>query len=352
MKNPACNIIWLASCLVLAGRIDCADKPAVDSGAKPGESSAKDNSAGGNATLKKMAGMAGFPSEKSTAKSELAEGFGPPAGGWPANAKKGFLKAVKVEGIDEPRAFYHLDVPNDYSAEKPWPLVMVLHGGPSGHAGDLVGVLAGRIVKNKAIAVFPEALRAQVLEWNYPHEGAYLLHVIRQVAKTYRIDPCRVYLIGHSMGGGGTYANGAILSDMWAGIGPMSGWYWTGSAPRPKPEFINWLKTMPTYILHGDKDPAVPVKLGQMADADLKRIGNTDYIYRELPGVGHDVPNHGEELDKLLEWLMKHKKPVPANFQEAAKKLAEWGALYQWTPGEPIGSYAGDKQAQQGPAKK
>lgn len=297
----------------------------------------------------KAAKIAGTPS------ATAPQGFEAPKAGWPADAKKGLVKAVSVEGITDdvlkmiekaggmklpcpdskaPTPIYHMVVPADYSSEKAWPLVLVLHGGP-GRADNLLGVVGGRLSKRGAIAVFPQSLRDVLLEWNYPHEGMYLLSIVKQVAKTYHVDPKRVYLIGHSMGGGGTWLNGAVLRNVWAAIGPMSGWYKPTPAPAP-----SLYKDMPTYCVHGDQDRNVPVQLSRMADKELKQAGNTNYVYVEMPGVGHDVPRYGEEMDKLCDWILKQTKPTPADLKIAEADLLKWAGKFGWTPeGSPVGSY-------------
>jgi poly(3-hydroxybutyrate) depolymerase len=50
-----------------------------------------------------------------------------------------------------------------------------------------------------------------------------VMNVIGLVRKEYRIDPSRIYLMGHSMGGAGVWSMAHRHPDQWAAIGPMSG---------------------------------------------------------------------------------------------------------------------------------
>lgn len=50
-----------------------------------------------------------------------------------------------------------------------------------------------------------------------------VLNVIEIVRSEYKVDPKRMYLMGHSMGGFGTWFLGQKHIDMWAAIAPMSG---------------------------------------------------------------------------------------------------------------------------------
>jgi dienelactone hydrolase len=47
--------------------------------------------------------------------------------------------------------------------------------------------------------------------------------VLEIVSREYSVDPDRVYLMGHSMGGMGTYVLGRKYAERWAAIAPMSG---------------------------------------------------------------------------------------------------------------------------------
>lgn len=267
------------------------------------------------------------------------------SGKWPADAPTGFHKKVKLDVMAKhPRAYYHIAIPEKYTREKQWPLFILLHGGPHGAGADnMVPFFKGGLMKRGVISVYPMALEEQLLAWNYPHEMAYILQIIRQVGTTYRIDPKRIYLTGHSMGGGGAWAQGAVLRDTWAGIGPMSGWF----KPTPAPD-VKLYKGLPIYILHGEKDRAVPVRLSRMADSALKKIGHKDYVYRELEGVGHGVfapwkKVGAPEIGKMVAWLMAHERPKPANLKAAMVRLAKWGKAFGWTPtGSPVGSYEDD----------
>jgi poly(3-hydroxybutyrate) depolymerase len=277
-------------------------------------------------------------------KSDYAEGFGPPAGGWPADVKPGYRRDNTVPGVDAPGAF-DVWVPAGYTPDKAWPLVVVLHGGPGGRPIQMASIFAMGFAEKGAISVYPQALKPVLLEWNYPHEMAYVVRIVMQAAKMYHVDPCRLYLMGHSMGGGGAWAQGAVLRDVWAGIAPISGWY--GANPPPKDE---WLANMPIYCLHGDADQSVPVQRSRLAAEAMKKVGNKQFIYRELAGVGHqdilaDRAKNGPELAKMADWLLAQKRRKPADLKAAGRALAEWGKTFHWSPeGGLLGSYADEQK--------
>ncbi|MCZ7644684.1 MAG: dienelactone hydrolase family protein [Planctomycetota bacterium] len=297
---------------------------------------------------RKARAMAGLPpddpaeagrthAKAGAAAPALVPGFEPQAGGWPADAPKGFQKAVKVEGLDEPDALYHLFVPNEYTPQKEWPAALVLHGGPGGNAGNLVPTFAKRLTERGVLAIFPQALGNKVLlEWNYPHQVRYLRAIVQQIAQRYRLDPSRVYLMGHSMGGGGTWCQGALGKDVWAAIAPLSGWY--AAMPRVSPDLY---KDLPVYAIHGTADAQVPCSRTDLAEQEFKKLGKADFVYRRLDGVGHDVfTGQGEELDKLCDWLVKQKRAAPANWAGEEEQLVKYGRFFKWSPDGPLGKYA------------
>ena len=146
----------------------------------------------------------------------------------------GTVQHVRIAAAaDEKDAWYHLLVPKDYSPKTAWPLMVVLHGGPGGNGPDDIIAFYNQVPRKGVITVLPNALsRTKLLEWNYPNEGEYLIFTVRQIAQTYQIDPRRIYLTGVSMGGGGTWANGAILHDLWAAISPVAGYYKPDAPPE------------------------------------------------------------------------------------------------------------------------
>ena len=65
--------------------------------------------------------------------------------------------------------------------------------------------------------LFPQSQR---VDWRAGSPDARrALDILAEVEKDYRIDPCRVYLTGISMGGYGTWSLAARYPDRWAASG-------------------------------------------------------------------------------------------------------------------------------------
>ncbi|RMF77269.1 MAG: alpha/beta hydrolase, partial [Planctomycetota bacterium] len=142
------------------------------------------------------------------------------------------------------------------------------------------------------------------------------LEVLEHARREFAIDPSRVYLTGHSMGGHGAWSLGALFPSRFAAIGPSAGWIsfdsyarrggaWTGD-----PHFADLLRRAAAasdtlahlgnyrqqgvYILHGDDDDNVPVEQARRMRDRLDEF-HRDVEYYEQRGAGHWWDNDPEE---------------------------------------------------------
>ncbi len=133
------------------------------------------------------------------------------------------------------------------------------------------------------------------------------LEVLALVEKELNIDPERVYLTGHSMGGHGTWHIGETFPDRFAAIGPSAGWlsfysYRSRKGPdastpigailaratSPSDTFALApnLKQEGVYVLHGSDDDNVPVTESRRMVEVLSGF-HRDFVYHEQKGAGH-----------------------------------------------------------------
>jgi predicted peptidase len=97
--------------------------------------------------------------------------------------------------------------------------------------------------------------------------------------KRYKIDEDRVYCLGHSMGGAGTFTAIYQHPDRFAAAIPTAGVF------QPWQDFRR-IKDIPIWTFHGDDDPTVPYIFTKYAFGRLKSIGaNTKFT--TLKGVKH-----------------------------------------------------------------
>jgi hypothetical protein len=132
------------------------------------------------------------------------------------------------------------------------------------------------------------------------------LEVLEIAKREYGIDPNKVYLTGHSMGGHGTWILGATFPQLFSALAPSAGWrsFFTygGKPVETGSELIDFIgtasntsathllfdnyKNQEIYVIHGDADDNVPVSEARAMKKvfeDMKKpIG-----YHEQPGAGH-----------------------------------------------------------------
>src|SRR5205807_3884633 len=119
------------------------------------------------------------------------------------------------------------------------------------------------------------------------------------VRKEYSVDADRIYLMGHSMGGGGTLYLGAKHPDLWAALAPIA-----PAIFRPTSD-LEKIKHVPVILVQGDKDNLVKVERVRPWAEKMKELKMTcEYI--EVPGGGHiDII---KEMPKIIEFFNAHKK--------------------------------------------
>jgi predicted peptidase len=127
-----------------------------------------------------------------------------------------------------------------------------------------------------------------------------VMNVVEIVRKEFNVDEKRIYLIGHSMGGAGTWHLGSKYADTWAGLAPIA------PAAFGQPTGLDKIKHIPVIVVQGDADNLVPVAGTRRWVDKLKELGVT-YEYLEIPGGGHgDVIGTG--VPKIFEFFEKQQK--------------------------------------------
>jgi predicted peptidase len=222
-------------------------------------------------------------------------------------ADTGFLDK-SYESPDGKTYQYVLFVPHDYKKGTPTPLILSLHGAGETKGGKKMPVEVGigtAIKKREKLFPFITIIpQAPVRGWQAGGESAKMaLGILEQVEKEYSVDPKRKYLTGLSMGGFGTWSLAAAMPDKWAAIVPICG----GVRGTTADEVAKKIKDIPTWVFHGDKDPAVPVQQSRDMVAALEKAGGHPK-YTEYPGVPHNSWDKAYDTDELYKWLLEQKK--------------------------------------------
>lgn len=210
---------------------------------------------------------------------------------------------------------YALFVPTGYDAESPAPLLVSLHGlgrtydwlmgyhGLLDQAeahGFLVvtplgytrrGWYGARTTDIDGRALGPEAARSE----------QDVMHVLARVRDEFAIDPERIYLWGHSMGGAGTLHLAAAYPDVWAGIGLVAPATPDGAEPET---FLPQIRHIPAIVLHGTEDELIPVTLIRAWVTAMADLG-MQHVYVEIEGGDHSllISQNAANMRKIVDFL-------------------------------------------------
>ena len=248
--------------------------------------------------------------------------------------------AVPPEILDafEARLFdgmpYRLLLPAKFEATKQYPLILNLHGG-AGVGDDNKSNLrnwSAKFVEPDWRAKFPcivvapqatgswtvtgemipeltnslkqtysQAWQKRIEERNYPPGSisngplTKAFALIDHLTQEFPLDTNRVYVIGHSMGGAGSWNAVWTAPERFAAAIPSAG----GLLPWKDPAKF---KNVPIRAFHGGSDPVVPTGFSREIFARMKKV-NGNLKYTELKDVKHNASQfafsyHGDEPEK------------------------------------------------------
>jgi acetyl esterase/lipase len=237
----------------------------------------------------------------------------------PATIETGFLdRTVTVDG----RPYrYQIFVPPTYVPARRWPVILFLHGsgerGSDGYIQTQIG-LAPAIRQNAAripaIVIFPQATADS--SWTGTLARVAIAE-LDQTMREYQADPARVYLTGLSMGGNGAWYIAYRNPKRFAALVPICSWvspsFWKSDPVVPADSgevfsaLARQLRQVPTWIFHGEIDPAVPVDESRKAFAALQAAG-AGVQYTEIPGTGHNSWDPAYGSPKLWAWVLAQRR--------------------------------------------
>jgi predicted peptidase len=222
------------------------------------------------------------------------------------DAPKTGFQTLTHKDADGKEVKYILFVPHDYKGDKPFPLILFLHG--AGETADgknegkqtKVGIGPAVEKQEKTFPAFVLMPQAQKRGWTADgEEGKRAMDILAEVQKNYKIDDKRLYLTGLSMGGFGTWSFATKYPEKWAAIVPICGGGNVKDAEK--------IKDIPCWCFHGDADTAVKVDRSREMIKALKDAGGSPK-YDEYPGVGHNSWDKAYATKELYEWLFDQKK--------------------------------------------
>jgi predicted peptidase len=227
-----------------------------------------------------------------------------------------FNRTITLNGHNYP---FRIFLPRDLSHVHQIGVLLYLHGAGERGTDGLLPTTAGlgpAIQKNVSefpfVVVFPQCPVDSAWQGE-PAEAA--LTALDTVLSRYHIDGRRVYLVGVSMGGFGTWefalkhpGKFAAIVSVCGGIVPppddprLRAPTVRLEGPDPYLAVARRLRGIPAWLFHGALDRIVPVAESRNLVKAFRDIG-TPVRYTEYDDVGHTSWNRAFSTTELWEWL-------------------------------------------------
>ena len=211
---------------------------------------------------------------------------------------------------------YVLHVPDDYRGDEPFPLVVVLGGGP-GRAIPTAQTARSSLEPRGALAAFPQANGM----WWEEEPAAAVEALLAEVLGDLNVDTDRVTLTGFSNGGTGSILYASRTPHRFAAVASLMG----GGLPffeGTDPVDAAAIACIPFLFVHGDRDELIPSWASERT-ARAMRKANPGAVaeVHVLPGRPHDVV-YGRDEGLTFPFLEKQaREPFPRQVSLRARTL-------------------------------
>jgi phospholipase/carboxylesterase len=216
----------------------------------------------------------------------------------PANENTGVFHNQNEPGS---RGGFSLYVPEYYTPDRAWPLVMALHGG-SGNGRGFLWTWLREARSHGAVLIAPTATGQPPGKTTWALMGddtdtPNLMRILDSVRARWKVDAERMLLTGMSDGGTFCYVTGLESASPFTHVAPVAATFHPLMAEMADAER---LRGLPIHIVHGSLDWMFPVQVARQTSEMLAAAG-ANVIYRELDDLSHCYPR--EMNAPMLQWL-------------------------------------------------
>jgi predicted peptidase len=127
-----------------------------------------------------------------------------------------------------------------------------------------------------------------------------VMELIDELLSELSVDKSRLYVMGLSMGGFGTFDLLSRRPELFAAAVPICG----GGDARMAEKYA---AHTPLWVFHGDEDNVVPAELSRIMVSAIEEAGG-DVKYTEYNGVGHNSWDPAFAEEDLLPWIFNKQK--------------------------------------------
>lgn len=186
-------------------------------------------------------------------------------------------------------------VPAAYSAERPAPLMLMLHGA-GGNARHGLPLLRHLADKAGLILLVPDS-REQTWDvisgGDYGPDVAYIDRALEQTFGRYNVDPTRIAIEGFSDGASYALSLGVTNGDLFTHVIAFSPGFMAPAREHGSPAL---------FISHGTQDRVLPIDVCSRRIVPRVKQAGYRVRYREFDGP-HTVPP--EVANEAIEWFIK-----------------------------------------------
>jgi phospholipase/carboxylesterase len=212
----------------------------------------------------------------------------------PANAESGIIHDHNDPGS---RGGFSLYVPEYYTPDRAWPLVMALHGGSGNGRGFLWSWLRDARAFG-AILAAPTATGPTWALMGDDNDTPNLARILDSIRSRWNVDAKQMLLTGMSDGGTFCYVTGFESTSPFTHLAPVAATFHPLMAEIADAQR---LRGLPVHIVHGRLDWMFPVQVARQAKDALSAAG-ANVTYRELDDLSHCYPR--EMNTPILKWLV------------------------------------------------
>jgi phospholipase/carboxylesterase len=193
----------------------------------------------------------------------------------------------------------YLYVPASYQAERPIPLVLLLHGA-GGHARQGIDLLQGLADAAGLVLLAPASREPTwdlLVDRSYGPDVTMIDWALEHIFSHYAIDPARLAVGGFSDGASYALSLGITNGDLFTHVLAFSPGFMAPAGQRGRPRI---------FVSHGTRDKVLPIgPCSRRIVPQLKR-GDYDVLYREFDG-GHTIPP--EIALEAIDWFTQGELP-------------------------------------------
>jgi predicted peptidase len=224
---------------------------------------------------------------------------------------------------------YRLLRPTSLKPDKSYPVIVSLHRGGCTGTDNLKQMKTGLQIlsekqNRKDYPCYIIAPQAQG-KWS-PEHLQNIKDIINDLPS---VDMDRIYVLGHSMGGAGTYKFIQTDSKYFAAAAPSAGSGLTRQEGLIDPTLI---KDVPVWAFHGDQDKVCPIEKDQKIFAKVQELGGNMKLTTWV-GDGHPVePKMFTGGDNGVTQHSSDRcdtEPVFLKWLFSKKRAADWMKLYE-----------------------